>query len=137
MNNGKRLEPIPENWDTALAVVAPPDDLEYGAASAVARWTAQGKRITYLLLTRGEAGIDSIAPEEAGPLREAEQRRRPWNSSGQSIRCRKKQDRLVGIANQMWGGLLAMERTRQLKLLSLDHSFLPRKQFTALRTYNQ
>ncbi len=74
MDNGIKLEPMPENWDTALAVVAHPDDLEYGAASAVARWTAQGKRIAYLLLTRGEAGIDSIAPEEAGPLREAEQR---------------------------------------------------------------
>ena len=52
------LEPFPEDWDRALAVVAHPDDLEYGAASAIARWTAQGKQITYLLVTDGEAGID-------------------------------------------------------------------------------
>lgn len=69
------LEPLPEDWKRALAVVAHPDDLEYGAASAVARWTSQGKHVTYLLVTRGEAGIDSIPPEEAGPLREGEERR--------------------------------------------------------------
>ncbi len=68
------LEPFPEDWDRALAVVAHPDDLEYGAASAIARWTDQGREIAYVLVTRGEAGIDSLPPEECGPLREAEQR---------------------------------------------------------------
>jgi len=32
------------------------------AASAVARWTSQGKDIRYVLATRGEAGIDSVEP---------------------------------------------------------------------------
>jgi LmbE family N-acetylglucosaminyl deacetylase len=40
----------------------------------VARWTAQGKQVTYLLATRGEAGIDGMHPDQAGPLREAEER---------------------------------------------------------------
>ncbi len=70
----KPLQPVDEEWTSALAVVAHPDDLEYGAAATIARWTAQGKRIVYCLATRGEAGIDGMAPEEAGPLREAEQR---------------------------------------------------------------
>jgi len=69
------LQSLPEDWDRALAIVAHPDDLEHGAASAIARWTTQGKEISYLLVTRGEAGIDSMPPEEVGPLREAEQRR--------------------------------------------------------------
>ena len=69
------LQHLPEDWDRALAIVAHPDDLEYGAASAIARWTSQGKEISYLLVTKGEAGIDSMTPEEVGPLREAEQRR--------------------------------------------------------------
>src|SRR5690606_19871556 len=56
------------------AVVAHPDDMEYGASMAVARWTDQGKQVGYVLVTRGEAGIDSMAPDEAGPLREGEQR---------------------------------------------------------------
>jgi LmbE family N-acetylglucosaminyl deacetylase len=66
--------PLPDDWSRALAVVAHPDDLEYGAAGAVARWTAEGRTVTYLLVTRGEAGIDTIPPAECGPLREAEQR---------------------------------------------------------------
>lgn len=68
------LPPLPENWDRALCVAAHPDDLEYGTAAAVARWTSQGKTVTYLLATRGEAGIDSMSPAEAAPLREQEER---------------------------------------------------------------
>jgi LmbE family N-acetylglucosaminyl deacetylase len=70
----ERLPALPENWDRCLCVVAHPDDIEYGAASAVARWTAQRKRVTYLLASRGEAGIDSLSPDKAAPLREAEER---------------------------------------------------------------
>jgi LmbE family N-acetylglucosaminyl deacetylase len=66
--------PVPEDFDRALAVVAHPDDLEYGGAAAIARWTDQGRVVTYLLATRGEAGIDTLPPDECGPLREAEQR---------------------------------------------------------------
>jgi LmbE family N-acetylglucosaminyl deacetylase len=69
-----RLPELPEDWERCLAVVAHPDDIEYGAASAVARWTAQGKQVTYLLASRGEAGIDGVHPDEAAPLREAEER---------------------------------------------------------------
>jgi LmbE family N-acetylglucosaminyl deacetylase len=68
------LLPFPDDWSRALCIVAHPDDLEYGAASAVAHWTASGKEISYLLVTRGEAGIDGTAPSVAGPLREAEER---------------------------------------------------------------
>ena len=49
-----------------MAVVAHPDDLEYGVASAVARWTGQGKDVMYVLATSGEAGIDGMAPDEVG-----------------------------------------------------------------------
>lgn len=69
-----RLETFPEDWGTALGVVAHPDDMEYGAASAVARWTDQGKDVRYLLVTRGEAGISTMPPAEVGPAREREQR---------------------------------------------------------------
>jgi LmbE family N-acetylglucosaminyl deacetylase len=68
------LEPVDETWSSALAIVAHPDDLEYGTAAAIARWTSQGKRIAYCLATSGEAGIDAIEPERCGPLREAEER---------------------------------------------------------------
>jgi len=70
-----RLPPVPEDWARALAVVAHPDDLEYGAASAIARWTGQGKEISYLLVTSGEAGIDSMAPDVCASLRQEDERR--------------------------------------------------------------
>lgn len=68
------LEHLPEDWHRALAVVAHPDDLEYGVASAVARWTDQGKHVTYCLVTSGEAGIDSMTPDECARVRQDEER---------------------------------------------------------------
>ncbi|MEU7423492.1 MULTISPECIES: PIG-L deacetylase family protein [unclassified Streptomyces] len=68
------FQEMPEDWTRALAVVAHPDDMEFGAAGAVARWTAAGKTVTYLIASRGEAGIDTMAPEKAAEVREAEQR---------------------------------------------------------------
>jgi LmbE family N-acetylglucosaminyl deacetylase len=69
------LAPFPDDWSRALAVVAHPDDLEYGAASAVARWTSEGRSVAYLLVTRGEAGIDGMAPDDAARVRAGEERR--------------------------------------------------------------
>jgi len=67
------LEVVPEDWERCLAVVAHPDDLEFGAACALARWTRQGKTVVEVLATRGEAGIDGMAPDEAARVRTAEQ----------------------------------------------------------------
>jgi LmbE family N-acetylglucosaminyl deacetylase len=67
------LEPVPEDWQRALGIVAHPDDLEYGASSAVAKWTAAGKEVVYVLASRGEAGIGAWPPEKTAPIREAEE----------------------------------------------------------------
>ena len=69
----KELEPLREDWQRALAIVAHPDDLEFGAAAAVARWTGQGKDFVYSMVTSGEAGIDGMHPDECRAVREAEQ----------------------------------------------------------------
>ena len=68
------LEPFGDDFASVLCVVAHPDDIEYGTAAAVARWTDAGKRVTYFLLTRGEAGIDTMHPDEAAGVREQEER---------------------------------------------------------------
>jgi len=68
------LSRFPDGWDRAVAVVAHPDDLEYGAASAIAQWTTAGKDIRYVLMTSGEAGIATIEPKHCGPMRELEQK---------------------------------------------------------------
>jgi LmbE family N-acetylglucosaminyl deacetylase len=67
------LEPVDEDWQRALCVVAHPDDLEFGSAAAVARWTGQGKQVVYCMVTSGEAGIDGLHPDEARQVREDEQ----------------------------------------------------------------
>ncbi|WP_432034342.1 PIG-L deacetylase family protein [Streptomyces antibioticus] len=69
-----QLRPMPEDWRRALAVVAHPDDLEYGCSAAVAGWTDAGREVAYVLATRGEAGIDTVPPSVCGALREREQR---------------------------------------------------------------
>lgn len=68
-------ERFPEGWNKALVLVAHPDDVEWGMAPAVSQWTRSGLSVEYVLATSGEAGIEGMAPEEAGPLREEEQRR--------------------------------------------------------------
>lgn len=65
--------PFSEDFERGLAVVAHPDDLEYGASSAIARWIDEGRSVAYVLASRGEAGIDTMSPEDAAPLREREQ----------------------------------------------------------------
>lgn len=72
-DNPSPLEALPEDWSSALCVVAHPDDMEFGAAAAVARWTGQGKDIAYCMVTSGEAGIDGLHPAECRRVREAEQ----------------------------------------------------------------
>ena len=67
------MDEVPEDWERALTIVAHPDDLEYGASAAVAKWTSQGKTVTEVLATRGEAGIDSMDPRDAARVRGAEQ----------------------------------------------------------------
>jgi len=68
------VSPFPADaFQRVLCVVAHPDDVEYGTSSAVAAWTARGIEVAYLLLTRGEAGMDAMAPEETAELRVREQ----------------------------------------------------------------
>ena len=62
------------DFSRVLCVVAHPDDMEYGASAAVSAWTKRGVEVAYLLLTSGEAGMQT-PPEEVGPLRADEQQR--------------------------------------------------------------
>lgn len=68
------LAPFPSDaFQRVLCVVAHPDDVEYGTSSAVAAWTSQGIEVAYLLLTHGEAGMDSLSPAATAELRVREQ----------------------------------------------------------------
>jgi LmbE family N-acetylglucosaminyl deacetylase len=66
--------PFPDDaFQRVLCVVAHPDDVEYGTSSAVAAWTSRGIDVAYLLLTRGEAGMDASPPDRTAELRVREQ----------------------------------------------------------------
>jgi hypothetical protein len=73
MTIGETRAPMPEDWGRARAVVAHPENLDYGAAAA---WTRTGHHVANPLVPRGEAGIAGLAPEHAAPVRKTEQRRR-------------------------------------------------------------
>lgn len=61
---------------SAMAIVAHPDDIEFGTAGTLARWAREGAKVSYVLLTSGGAGIDdpAISSQEAERIREAEAR---------------------------------------------------------------
>ncbi len=62
--------------ESALIIVAHPDDIEYSCAGTLALWAQQGTALFYVLCTSGEAGIDDpeIDRAQAVAIREAEQR---------------------------------------------------------------
>lgn len=63
---------IPES---AMVIVAHPDDVEFSCAGTLARWVRAGSRISYVLCTSGDAGIakEGMTRARAVEIREAEQ----------------------------------------------------------------
>ncbi len=64
---------IPES---AMAIVAHPDDIEFSCAGPMARWAKAGARISYVLCTSGDVGIadPGMTRAQAAEIREAEAR---------------------------------------------------------------
>ncbi|HXY91966.1 MAG TPA: PIG-L deacetylase family protein [Acidimicrobiia bacterium] len=58
-----------------LVVIAHPDDVDFGAAGSIARWTDAGIDVAYCVVTDGEAGgrHRGIGPAELAELRRVEQ----------------------------------------------------------------
>ena len=59
-----------------LIVTAHPDDVDFGAAGSVARWTSEGVDVAYCIVTSGEAGgfDDLVTRDDVPAIRQAEQR---------------------------------------------------------------
>lgn len=64
---------IPES---AMAIVAHPDDIEFSCAGTLARWAHKGTRVSYVICTSGEVGIAKagMSRAKAAEIREDEQR---------------------------------------------------------------
>ena len=58
-----------------LAIVAHPDDVDFGSAGTIAGWTDAGIEVVYCIVTDGDAGghDDSVPRAEIAPLRRKEQ----------------------------------------------------------------
>ena len=67
--------PDEENVDRILVVVAHPDDCDFGCAASTAKWTAEGRTVSYCLVTDGDAGGSdrSISRPEMARIRRGEQ----------------------------------------------------------------
>lgn len=59
-----------------LAIAAHPDDLDFAAAGTVARWTACGVTVTYVIVTDGGAGVapNGVERDQVAAIRRREQR---------------------------------------------------------------
>jgi LmbE family N-acetylglucosaminyl deacetylase len=64
---------IPES---AMAIYAHPDDIEFACAGTMARWAKEGARISYVIVTNGDVGIadPTISKSEAVKIRQQEAR---------------------------------------------------------------
>jgi LmbE family N-acetylglucosaminyl deacetylase len=62
--------------ESAMAIVAHPDDIEFSCAGTLARWAKAGTRTSYVLCTSGDVGIDEpgMTRKKASDIREAEAR---------------------------------------------------------------
>jgi LmbE family N-acetylglucosaminyl deacetylase len=60
--------------ESAMAITAHPDDIEFSCVGTLARWVKSGTRVSYVLCTSGDVGIDSegMTRERATEIRETE-----------------------------------------------------------------
>ncbi len=62
--------------ESAMSIVAHPDDIEFSCAGTLARWIKAGTRVSYVLCTSGDVGVEveGMTRAKATEIREAEQR---------------------------------------------------------------
>ena len=67
--------PEADSADRILVVVAHPDDCDFGCAGSTARWTSEGREVSYCIVTDGDAGGSdrSISRAEMARIRRQEQ----------------------------------------------------------------
>ena len=62
--------------ESAMAIFAHPDDVEFSCVGTLAYWARRGARISYVVCTSGDVGIarEDLTRQQAAAIREAEQR---------------------------------------------------------------
>src|SRR5450631_904339 len=67
------MKPIPNSPDLAplLAFGAHPDDIEFGCGGVVARETQLGRKVRFVVCSRGEAGTHGTSKQRTAEARKA------------------------------------------------------------------
>ena len=75
MSKSGYVQPVEEVPERILVVFAHPDDVDFGAAGSVARWTDAGATVTYCVVTDGAAGGSdpSVSRDQMRVIRRREQ----------------------------------------------------------------
>lgn len=62
--------------ESAMVIMAHPDDIEFSCAGTIARWTQNGTKVCYVLVTSGDVGIawEGMTRQQAIEIREREQK---------------------------------------------------------------
>src|SRR5438034_11691973 len=91
-----------------MAVVAHPDDVDFGCSGTLAGFIERGTHVTYCLLTSGDKGTHDpkMTPETLAETREKEQR-----AAGEAIGVKEFDDRVVELVKRdALGELLGFDR---------------------------
>ena len=75
--DARKLPPLGHDGPkTLMAIMAHPDDIDFGSAGSVAKWCSEGWTVYYVLATSGDKGTHDPAftPQELAATREEEQR---------------------------------------------------------------
>ncbi len=83
--------------ESAMAIMAHPDDIEFTCAGTLARWASSGARISYVLCTSGDVGIaePGMTRARATEIREAESRTAAGIAGATEIRFLREPDGLL------------------------------------------
>ena len=72
MPSSRAPHSLADAFTNVLCIAAHPDDIEFTIAGTVAKWTREGRRVTFCLVTTGGAGTNEYTPSNEGlvPIRE-------------------------------------------------------------------
>jgi LmbE family N-acetylglucosaminyl deacetylase len=88
---------------SAMAIFAHPDDIEFSTVGTLARWAKAGSRISYILLTSGDVGIDDpeISKKDAIRIREAESRKAAELAGAEEIKFLGQPDGMLEVTLEL------------------------------------
>jgi hypothetical protein len=76
-DNPGKLPPLGHDGPkTLMAIMAHPDDIDFGSSGSIAKWCSEGWTVYYVLTTSGDKGTHNaaISHQELAAIREEEQR---------------------------------------------------------------